>query len=358
METLGVPSPVLMERAAVCVAREVLAADRDDERPVVCLAGPGNNGADAVAVARVLAGWGRPARVLLATDRGNPARRDQIAWARACQVDVAPYAGALPQAASVWVDGLLGTGSRGAPRGAVAEVLRACADRPGARVAIDLPSGLDPDQGTVSPEMFQADTTVTFGRSKPGLHVTPGRARAGRVVVADMGLWPPPEAGPDLSLIDPVAVAGWFTGLPVGPHKGARGHLGLVAGGRGTPGAAVLAGAAALRAGAGMVTVETSDPAVRAELVARRPELMVREPDAGPPVPGARALVVGPGLTDPGAGGRLAELWRADPRPAVWDASALDAIPLGAGAPVGPRVITPHPGEAARILARPPPGGA
>jgi NAD(P)H-hydrate epimerase len=251
----------------------------------------------------------------------------------------------------VIVDALLGTGSTGAPRGRIAEALSWCGDLPGGRIAVDLPSGVDPDTGAAFDGAFRADVTVTFARSMVGLHVTPGRDHAGHVVIGDIGLIAPPGSKARATLIDPAWVSSRVEQLPAGVHKGERGHLGIIGGSAGTPGAVVLAGAAALRTGAGLVTIGSSDSEVQAQLVAHRPELMVMQRGEGVPVPQAEALVVGPGLTSKADQKGLESLYRDDTRPAIWDAGALDSIPIEAD-PAAPRVITPHPGEAARMLGR------
>lgn len=353
MDDLGVPSLVLMERAALTVSHEVAACR--EGAAVGVLVGPGNNGGDGLAVARQLHGWGVPVAAWLVPEGHNATVAEQLGLARACGVDVRLGVPGDAEQGRLWVDGLLGTGSRGAPRGAVAEAvawLRAHAAR---CVAIDLPTGVDPDTGQVAGLAVRAEVTITFARSKPGLHVTPGRAHAGRVVVADIGLVPPLQAGAGRErLVDPWAVAAALRGLPAGEHKGQRGHLGIVGGSPGTTGAALLCGAAALRAGAGLVTVASPDPALPGVLLAARPELMTAPLVADPRelLPRAGALVVGPGLTDPASHAMLPRLWADDPRSALWDASALDGVPVGGPAPAGPRVVTPHPGEAARLLQR------
>jgi NAD(P)H-hydrate epimerase len=349
MDDLGVPSPVLMERASLCVAAEIVELCAGAELPVVVLVGPGNNGGDGLAVSRILAGWGRRVAVVLATDKRNAAAQQQLELVRAHGVHVHDRLPAAPPAHAVWVDALLGTGSSGAPRGGIADALAWVAGRRGPKVAVDVPSGVDVDSGSVNGPAFVAECTVTFVRSKVGLHVTPGRNHAGRVVVADIGITAAPGSKSTVRLTDPQRVAATVAALPAGAHKGQRGHVAVVGGGSGTPGAAVLAGMAAMRAGAGLVTIVTPGEDVRAQLVAHRPELMVAQWSM-PIHPAATALVVGPGLTegDPDA---LAKLWREDRRPALWDASALDRVPLRT-TPGGPRVITPHPGEAARMLQR------
>lgn len=375
MDVLGVPSPLLMERAALCVSHEVAALVEPQPCAVGVLVGPGNNGGDGLAVARQLHGWGVPVAAWLVTEGHNAAVAEQLRLAQACGVTVHRGRPADAEAGRLWVDGLLGTGSRGAPRGGVAEAVAWLRDLKARCVAIDLPTGVDPDTGQVAALAVRAEVTVTFARSKPGLHVTPGRAHAGRVVVADIGLVAPPsgpvpvEAGASSSgspvlvagvrdgevrLLDPFAVAAALRSLPAGEHKGQRGHLGIVGGSPGTTGAALLAGVAALRAGAGLVTVTSPDPALPGVLLAARPELMTAPLGADPRqlLPRAGALVVGPGLTCPQSQAMLPQLWAEDARPALWDASALDHVPVGGGVPAGPRVITPHPGEAARLLQR------
>ena len=322
---LGVPSAVLMERAALaCVA--VITRVRDG-RPVHLLCGPGNNGGDGVAIARILHLRGVSVQLHLLAERCGPGLAEQLALAE--RLGVAVLRGLPPPlrepylAAVAWANAAEAT-----------------------RVAVDLPTGIDADTGAVPGPAVRADLTVTFERSKPGLHLTPARAFVGELTVASIGLV---DAGATsrIRLIAPAEVRAWICALPPGAHKGQRGHLGVLGGSAGTPGAAVLCGAAALRAGAGLVTIVSGDPEVQAQLIAHRPELMVTR-RADPPVPRADALVVGPGLTNELERRGLAGLYADDPRPAVWDASALGEI---AGAEVGgPRVLTPHPAEAARLL--------
>ncbi|MFZ6179824.1 NAD(P)H-hydrate dehydratase [Nannocystis pusilla] len=339
---LGTPSPVLMERAALCCAREALAMRGD--LPVWALCGPGNNGGDGVAVARILHGWGVPARAFLLSERLSPELAQQVALAEKLGV---PIERGLPQgqAEALIVDAMLGTGAAPPLRQPFVAAVTWANARSGPKLAIDIPTGLDADTGAAPGPVFAADRTVTFVRSKPGLHVTPGRAAAGEVVVADIGIVSQ-DMSDETCLIDPGEVARSIAGLKPGAHKGERGHVGIVGGSAGTPGAAVLAGAAALRAGAGLVTIATDDREVQAQLLAHRPELMV-QPRGAEPVPAAKVLVVGPGLVREADRAGLAELWLEDRRAAVWDASALAEI--GARSAM-PRVITPHPAEAARLL--------
>ncbi|MEM6294080.1 MAG: NAD(P)H-hydrate dehydratase [Myxococcota bacterium] len=347
MSALGVPSAVLMERASLTVAAEVQA--RAGQGPVVCLVGPGNNGADALAVARILAGRGMTCTAWLVTERRNDAAQAQLAIARAHGVAVTGTSEALPQGAT-WVDGLLGTGARGVPRGEVAEAMAWLQSRQGAVVAIDAPSGVDVDTGAAASTSVRADCTVTFVRSKLGLHVTPGRDHAGAVVIADIGITASAEGTSIGTLLTTQGVAAQMRAVPGlrdAGHKGHRGHVGVLGGSAHTEGAVLLAGAAAMRAGAGLCTLVVPEGAAG---TGARPELM-QAPWGEPWAPRASVLVVGPGLTGPVEPDALARLFLEDPRPAVWDASGLDHVPLHVDA-AGPRVLTPHPGEAARLLAR------
>jgi NAD(P)H-hydrate epimerase len=356
IDVLGMPSPVLMERAALCVSAEIEAlADRCSASSVLILVGPGNNGGDGLAIARQLHGRGRSVRAIMVSPRHNDAVAQQLALARAHGVAVVEQLPEAVRTPTIVVDALLGTGSRGAPRGAIADALAwlATLERPRVGVvAVDLPSGIDVDTGAVPGAVATADVTVTFQRSKPGLHLTPAREHVGRLVVADIGLLAPDRIEASLQLIQlihPREVAQQLAGLPAAAHKGRRGHVGVIGGTGGTPGAAILAATAALRAGAGLATLAPLDPELRELLIARRPELMLAAPEHAWTIPSADVLVVGPGLvlSDPPA---LARLRNEDPRRMIWDASGLDHYersPMSAH-----HVLTPHPGEAARLLAR------
>ncbi|MEM7159265.1 MAG: NAD(P)H-hydrate dehydratase [Myxococcota bacterium] len=354
MDTLRVPSLLLMERAALCVSQEVAAMAGAHDGKVGVLVGPGNNGGDGLAVARQLRGWGIDAVAWLVTESHNAAVAEQLTLARAMGVVVHRGLPCEQDASRLWVDALLGTGSRGVPRGSVGEAVQWLAEHEARCVAIDLPTGIDPDTGVVAGLAVHARCTVTFARSKPGLHITPGRAHAGRVVVADIGLVEPPAVDDRVALLDPQGVSTTLSRLPAGAHKGQRGHLGIVGGSPGTTGAAILAGIAALRGGTGLVTVASPDPGLGAAMVVSRPELMTAPFVADPAelLRRAQALVVGPGLTDPASHEALPRLYLQDPRPALWDASALDHVPLDGAQPAGSRILTPHPGEAARLLSR------
>jgi NAD(P)H-hydrate epimerase len=353
MQDLGVPSVLLMERAALAVSAVVGArweAGGGVGR-VVVVCGPGNNGADGVAIARQLHGRAVDVVIALVVERYSETVARQLQMARALGVPTleSPDASAAivdHGADPIFVDALLGTGSRGAPRGAIASAVQALVRVQGPVIAVDVPTGVDPDTGSVPGDAVRATHTVTFQRSKPGLHVTPGREQAGRVTVAEIGLVPPPEVG-SVSLLDPEWVASRLGALDPARHKGERGRVCCVGGSAGTAGALVLAGTGALRAGAGLVTLLSASHESAAVALSERPELMCASLEE--PWPTMDALVVGPGLTARPDQEAVRASWLDHDGPAVWDAGGLAVI---SGPARHPRVITPHPKEAAVLLDR------
>ena len=323
------PVDVLVGRAGAAVAREALAMlGGAYGRRVVVVAGKGNNGNDGRDAAHRLRRRGVRVRVVEAADA--PER--------------------LP-ASDLVVDAAYGTGFRGEydpPDPGGAPVL-----------AVDVPSGVDGLTGRVAGGAVRADRTVTFAALKPGLLFHPGRALAGEVVVADIGL---DVSGTRLGLVEGADVAAWVPARPADSHKW-RAAVVLAAGSPGMTGAAHLAAAAALRAGAGMVRVATPgldhDPGLPTEAVG------VAVPTAGWDGPvlaqleRAGALVLGPGL------GRAAPTEAAVHQvassaavPVVIDGDGLTALGEQARERLVPRrapaVLTPHDGEFAHLAGHPP----
>jgi len=200
IEHVGIPGIVLMENAARAVAEYVHGALLNPPRShALLLCGPGNNGGDGFAVARHLRNAGVKVTVVLAVPRektkGDAAlnlgiyERMEGTLLDATEPEGLAQVRAQARTADVIVDALLGTGSEGAPRGAMAELIRLANAAPRARrVAIDLPSGLNADTGEVSEPCFKADATVTFVAPKVGFAAGSARAVLGRVVVADIGV--------------------------------------------------------------------------------------------------------------------------------------------------------------------------
>lgn len=352
----GLPDGELMQRAARGLAEVVaVRAEQEDARRVVVLAGPGDNGGDALWAASFLEG----VEVVVV---GIAARLHEagLAAARAagCTVlEVDPAADSLPPAvidalagAEVVVDGLLGIGGRPGLRGAMAVAVDAVPDA-AYLVAVDLPSGADPaGQEPVGTAVF-ADETVTFGPAKP-VHLLPAtEAAVGRLTVVDIGV--EMDVPPAVERLDHADVAGLWPVPGPRDHKYTRGVLGVVAGSDDYPGAAVLATTAAVCAGAGMVRYV--GPQRPTDLVLRScPEVV--------PGPGRmQAAVVGPGVEPvacphPDCADHQADVVRElldSDLPLVVDAGALEILAgrVKAGARrSAPTLLTPHAGELAQLL--------
>ena len=379
IEELGVPGVVLMEnagRGAADLIERVFGPARG--RRVAVVAGKGNNGGDGFVVARHLAGRGATVDVWLVAAAAD-VRGDALVNLEALrrvgvgvtEVGVRGGIDALGRSlrgADVVVDALLGTGASGVPSGLVADAIRAINESGRPVSSLDLPSGLLADGGPVPEPTVRADLTVTFGLAKPGLYLLPGALHAGRVEVADLGV--PREwlaRGLRLGLVEAEDVRAALPPRPIDAHKGRHGHLLVVAGSIGKTGAAVLACRGALRAGTGLVTCAvpvSQQPVVAAHLAEAMTEPIA---ETAAQTLSAKALdrilelaarmdavAVGPGVgREPETQGALRELVRTAEQPMVVDADALTAL-VGHLALVrearAPRLLTPHPGEAARLL--------
>lgn len=371
IEELGIPGPVLMEHAgralADVAAREAAVAGVVGAARIAVVCGAGNNGGDGAVAARWLADAGHTVKLVLAA--GEPKTADAkgaLASTRATGGDVvaldADGVAAWIAGADVVVDALLGTGLARAPEGGLAAAIELIGGARGRIVAADVPSGVDADTGHVPGVAVRAHATVTFAALKPGIATGAGAGLAGVVTVAAIGV---PRvrlrAAASAWIYEDADVAEVLAPRPVDAHKGTSGHVLVVGGAPGRAGAARLAGLGALRAGAGLVTLAVP-PAVRAAVEGKIPEIMVEalDPDA-PDAPGQlaalaagkRAIVWGPGGTrGETTSALLAGALATTTVPMVLDAEALGAL-AGAPSPAlgpGPRVLTPHPGEAARLL--------
>ena len=380
-ETFGVPTLLLMENAgrglAALVAREARGAAPVMGLHVRIVCGGGSNGGDGFVAARHLALEGAEVRVLLAVARGK------LAGDAAIALGVLEASGLVPiDDGSAWagvdlhrwladaqvvVDALFGTGLRADVTGVPAAAIAAMNDAPGLKIAVDLPSGVEADTGRVCGVAFRADVTATMGARKLGFTVDPDvPAGRGEVISLGVPIRPAAALGPFCHFIEAHEALGRIPRRGPSGHKGTAGHLLVVAGSAGKTGAAFLASRAAMRAGVGLCTV-ASTAAGQVALDAKVIEVMsVRYTDgddAGPDgaarmtalSAGMRALVIGPGIpTGPGMRAAVRELVASLPLPMVVDADALNLLgtqigPVAAAAPA-PRVLTPHPGEMARLL--------
>ena len=380
--TFGVPTLLLMENAgrgvAEVVRTELGGAAAGRRVRVVC--GAGSNGGDGLVVARHLALAGAEVRVVLAAARakiagdaavmlaalegmGDVPIADGAAWDGA----EAPRWGAALADAEAVVDALFGTGLRADVTGTAATAIAAMNAAPGIKVAVDIPSGIEADSGRVCGVAFRADVTATMGARKLGFTVDPEVA-AGRVEVVSLGVpvRPPAALGPFCHFVDAALTLAGVPRRGPGGHKGTAGHLLVVAGSAGKTGAALLSARAAMRAGVGLCTV-ASTAAGQTALDAKVVEVMTarytdgEDADASSPgrltalAGGMRALAVGPGIpTGPGMRALIADLVGRSPLPMVIDADALNLMATQAGpllsSATAARVLTPHPGEMARLL--------
>jgi hydroxyethylthiazole kinase-like uncharacterized protein yjeF len=370
--TARVPSLVLMENAgrgvAAVVEERLLAQPRGARAVIVC--GGGNNGGDGFVVARHLLTRGRAVDVHLAADpdalKGDArANHEALAGLGVPIRHAGSGLGALRvglEDAAVVVDALFGTGLDRPITGMHAEAVDLIHQVRRPVVSVDVPSGMDADTGEPLGVAVRATCTVTFALHKLGLLTPAGAALAGDVRVADIGV---PRSlveriGHSALLLEPRDVAGVLVPRSVAAHKGSAGHVAIFAGSPGKVGAAILSARGALRAGAGLVTVVTWPEAAGA-IEGRVEEVMTERLDRAD-LPGSvarvlrgkRAVVVGPGFgTDAPARAVVETILSTWQGPAVVDA---DAIALFEGRPEafascrGAPVLTPHPGELARLL--------
>ncbi|BDG07847.1 NAD(P)H-hydrate dehydratase [Anaeromyxobacter paludicola] len=374
IDELGVPGLALMERAGRAVAEAALALAGPGGRFLV-LCGAGNNGGDGYVAARLLSAAGRAVELyaLAPVEKLGPDARAmrEEALAKGLAPRDAPALGrAEAGAGDVVVDAIFGTGLSRPPEGALAEGIAAAGRlrEAGARVlAVDVPSGLAADTGDAPGACVRADRTVTFGLMKRGLVFFPGAELAGEVTVADIGL--PPAAlarvPARLALLGAREARALVPRRERDAHKGDAGRLLAVAGSAGKTGAAHLCLLGALRGGVGLAWL-ASRPEVLPLALGGLPEAMslalpgegpLGERDLAPLLEAAMAvdaLVAGPGIPrGPATGPLLRELLARSGKPAVLDADALNALADAPGA-VGPlppsAVLTPHPGELARLL--------
>ena len=366
IEEIGIPGLTLMEtagRAVAAAAERMLPPEAGGRKPdhriaVVC--GPGNNGGDGFVIARVLRERGYDAVVYLAAERGK-LKGDAAAHLAILEkaggvvraIDTAQALAELGDAiaaAALVVDALFGIGMDRTIAGHEADVIAAI-NRGALRLAVDIPSGLDSDHGRVRGTAVNAHRTVTMGALKVAHASAPGFALCGEIEVADIGI---PSAlvatgGIRAGLVEQSDIARVLPRSSALDHKGTRGHVLVVGGMPGYRGAGRLASLAALRAGAGLVTLASAGD-VRADdsIITRSLEGSL----AGS-FDGKSAIVIGPGLGQSESAATWVGEVIASGVPAVLDADALNlvaGIVEALAKAAGPLVLTPHPGEAARLL--------
>lgn len=360
IDDIGVPAITLMETAGRAVAAAAVRMLSDSRGHIAVICGPGNNGGDGFVVARVLRDRGLDAVVYLAVARaaikGDAKahleileRAGGVVRSIATPAELDEIGDFIARAALV-VDGLFGIGPVRPIEGHLAEVVGLVNTAP-QRLAIDIPSGLDSDTGRALGAVVEADRTVTMGALKIALVSAPGFAHCGEIEIADIGIPTAVVATAMVraGLVEESDVRQWLPVPAALDHKGTRGHVLVISGAPEMRGAGRLAATAALRGGAGLVTLAGDGEVVAPDAVMTRSltgtlaEALDRKD----------AVVIGPGLgTRDAAVARVREVLDAGV-PAVLDADALNVLasdPGAIAAAAGPIVLTPHPGEAARML--------
>jgi hydroxyethylthiazole kinase-like uncharacterized protein yjeF len=358
----GVPSLELMENAGRAVADAVTAAGR----PVVVVAGPGNNGGDGFAAARLLEARGCRVRLVLLVERER-LTGDAAEMARRYRGPVARWSGEEFDPSSVVIDAMFGAGLSRPVEGEAAELIGAINRSRAHVVAVDLPSGIQGDTGAVMGCAVEADRTVTFFRRKPGHLLLPGRLHCGLTTVADIGI---PAAvldtiRPHLFVNAPAVWRGNFPVPQAAGHKYARGHTVVLSGELASTGAARLAARAALRAGSGLVTIASPKNALSVNAAATL-AVMVREAEGAGGLsallsdPRLNAVVMGPGA---GVGAAMRAKVRAaaaGQRALVLDADALtsfgenpkELFTILTNHGLSTAILTPHEGEFSRLFSQ------
>jgi hydroxyethylthiazole kinase-like uncharacterized protein yjeF len=380
IEHIGIPALVLMENAGRAVAEEAASFAGEHSRRFAILIGKGNNGGDGIVAARHLMDAGKEVKLIYAEDPATFGQEAAIQRDIAIRLNIPSeyYSSDSPvnwHSYDVIVDALLGTGSRGAPRAAYALLIQDANDSGLPICSLDIPSGMDPDNGYVHTPCIRASCTIALAFTKRGLEQQPGADQAGRVIVRAIGI---PQAAASLMNVHTYRIEEPLLSDTLGlrsyeqrssnTNKGSFGHVLIVAGSLTMSGAGLLCSKAALRAGCGLVTWALPGSWLQS-VVGQIPEIMLRGmPDEGRGdwskispqsiielSDKKAALVFGPGVgrfTDDADW--LRELWEGTSCPLVLDADALNMLSSADDFKKWPRrlspvILTPHPGEMSRL---------
>ena len=379
IEEFGIPGIVLMENAGKAVADIIQDLSDDSARPkVVIVAGKGNNGGDGFVVARHLWNWGFDVQVILLTQwdtlRGDAqinavaAKRMEIPIIEVPDLATLNFLNAALSDADIIVDAIFGTGLATQVIGFYKSAIEAINDSDALIVSIDVPSGLQADANFSDGTAVVADVTVTLGLLKPALVLYPSSKFAGQVITVDISI--PCSAVDKLKLPGSILFPGDLQPVfhPREPdsHKGSFGHLLIIAGSPGKTGAAVLAAQAALKAGAGLVSVaipNSLNPILENKLTEAM-SIPLPSNDGyhfdlsslaaiKDNLSGKTAVLIGPGIgTKPETAKMLQKLLPELNVPVILDADALNILSDTDSWPsiTTPMILTPHPGEMSRLL--------
>jgi hydroxyethylthiazole kinase-like uncharacterized protein yjeF len=357
LEELAAPaSGTLMERAGLAAAEFARGICGDTAKSVLVFAGPGNNGGDAFEVAAHLKQWFFRVSVVFCGERAKLPKDARAALGK-WEAAGGTLLNDIPEQSrfDLAVDGLFGIGLTRPLAGAHAALVGKLNALDTAILSLDIPSGINADTGAVMGCAVRASHTLTFIAHKPGLLTLDGPDHCGELKLDTLGLDPGKLLEPEGHLLDSEVLAHAVTPRPRNFHKGEAGSVGILGGAAGMAGAALIAGRAALKCGAGRVYLGLLTP--RPPCVdTTQPELMLRKPAAVLEKALVNVLVAGPGMGKADSARRLLAAALAAPVPIVLDADALNVIAASRSlaASLAKRkaaaILTPHPAEAARLL--------
>ncbi|MBW2133377.1 MAG: NAD(P)H-hydrate dehydratase [Deltaproteobacteria bacterium] len=380
IEEVGIPGRILMEHAGRGAVDFFLERFPEAfERRIGILAGRGNNGGDGFVMARLLAHRGIPVTVFLFTDRekvkGDAAANLELVFRLEIPVVQVPNEAVFQKAKSrmkkvdIWIDALLGTGLKSDVKGLFKKVIAFVNAAEMPVFAVDIPSGLDSDTGRPRGESILARATATFGHAKIGCVVFPGAEYCGELKVVDIGIPTSVTArvGPKQYLLTPQRIRAFVRKRPPEAHKGNTGHVLVVAGSPGKTGAAAMTAMAAMRTGAGLVTLGIPESLNAAVELQALEAMTAPLPESKPGFltdsaldainalsAGKSVLALGPGIgTAEGTVNLVCELVRTSPMPMVIDADGLNCLARDMDAlkrRKADTVLTPHPGEMGRLV--------
>jgi len=394
IDTAGIPGQVLMENAGRGATRMFLATLRGAleksqaaietsqtraKKRIGILCGRGNNGGDGFVMGRYLAGSNHRVHVYLLSEKSKIKGDAKTNLLLLDEVKVPvielPDQDAFQQRITalrhedIWIDAILGTGLTSEVKGYFKEVINFVNRSRKPVFAVDIPSGLDSDTGTPRGVCIRARATATFGFAKIGHLMQPGAAFTGKLGIVDIGIPPgiAQKIGPGQTLLTPGLIAETFKPRAPDAHKGTNGHALIIAGSPGKTGAAALAATSAMRAGAGLVTLGLPRGlnAVVEPMVLEAMTVPLGETENGALAPpssdtvlslleGKDCLAIGPGLgTEPSTKDLILEVISRAAVPMVIDADGLNALAGNTGvlAKIStPVLLTPHPGEMARLI--------
>jgi hydroxyethylthiazole kinase-like uncharacterized protein yjeF len=379
IETFGIPGRLLMENAGRGATAFFLEAIyKQHPGPVGVLTGRGNNGGDGFVMARYLHQKGIPVTVYVLADQnrieGDAAtnlallKKMAVPFVEVSNEDLFHAAKSSMVHQCTWIDAILGTGLNSDVRGHLKTTIQFIKRQKRPVFAVDIASGLNADTGQICGVCIEAAATATFGFAKVGHLTYPGKSMTGKLKIIEIGI--PPSVAEKIAcgqhLITPDSLVPAIPNRPAVAHKGNNGHVVILAGSPGKTGAAAMAATTAMRAGAGLVTlgVPRSLNPVLETMVTEAMTVSLPETDelalaetafetALSLVEEKQCLAVGPGIgTHPSTGRLVRRLIKESPAPLVMDADALNLIAADTGVLKKSRVpivLTPHPGEMARL---------